>query len=81
MNQWILHHLQCPFLTKADEKYFMVKYGITRRQVKTGFHNRRQRIITPMRSVKQNDIQQQIFSQLTSFGPTVPFLQTQTNRQ
>jgi hypothetical protein len=81
MNQWIRHHLQCPFLTKAGEEYFMTKYGITRRQVKTGFNNRRQRIIAPMRSVKQNELQHPILSLLAAFGVTVPFLQAQTNGQ
>jgi hypothetical protein len=81
MNQWILHDLQCPFLTKVEESHFMVKYGMTRRQVKTGLNNRRQWIIAPMRLMKQNDLQQPIVSQLTAFGVTVPFLLTQTNQQ
>jgi hypothetical protein len=55
MNQRILHYLQCPLLTKAEEDYFMINYGMMRRQVKTGFNNRRQRIIAPMHSMKQND--------------------------
>jgi hypothetical protein len=81
MNQWSLYDLQCPFLTKAEENYFMVKYGMTCRQVKTAFHHRRQRIIAPMRSMEQNDLQQPIVSQLTAFGVTVPFLLTKTNQQ
>jgi hypothetical protein len=58
MNQWILHHLQCPFLTKTEEDYFMSKYGMMHRQVKTECKNRKQRIIASMRSMKQNDLQE-----------------------
>jgi hypothetical protein len=42
MNEWILHHLHHLhhlFLTKEEENYFISKYGILRRQVKTAFNN------------------------------------------
>jgi hypothetical protein len=81
MNQGILHYVQCRFLTKVEENSFMVKDGMTCRQVTTWFHYRTQRLIAPMRSLQQNELQQPILSRLTAFGVTVPFSLTQTNQE
>jgi hypothetical protein len=73
INDWIQQHMQHSFLTKADEDYFMAKYGIPRRQVKTAFNNRRQRIVTPIRSVMQKELQQCFLSQLAVLGVAMSF--------
>jgi hypothetical protein len=74
MNQWIMSHTSHPFLSNKDEEYFMGKYGLTRRQVRTAFNNRRQRIIAPSRrrmEAVQRLIQQQAMTQLTALGVPV----------
>jgi hypothetical protein len=54
--------------TKETEDYFITKYGLTRRQVKTAFNNRRQRVIVPFRLKYRNQIQRTMNSQLQSLG-------------
>jgi hypothetical protein len=49
MSRWIRDHFTDPFLSREEETAFMVKYGITRKQVKTAFNNRRQRLAAPVR--------------------------------
>jgi hypothetical protein len=73
MNKWIIDHMKHPFLTKEEEEYFMAKYAITRRQVKTAFNNRRQRIVVPVRAAVQRDLEKQFLSQLTAIGIVLPF--------
>jgi hypothetical protein len=71
MNKWILEHTKNPFLTKGDEDYFMTKYGLTRRQVKTACNNRRQRIIVPVRLAAAEELEQHFMTKLTLLGITI----------
>jgi hypothetical protein len=73
MNDWIRQHMQHPYLTKAYEDYFMAKSGISQRHVKTAFNNRRQRIIAPIRSVTQKELQQRFSNQFAALGVAVSF--------
>jgi hypothetical protein len=68
MNAWVVDHIQNPFLTKEDEDYFMVKFSLARRQVKTAFNNRRQRIVAPARAAVQKQLQEQFIGQLAALG-------------
>jgi hypothetical protein len=71
MNQWVIDHANSPFLSKEKEDYFMEKYNLTRRQVKTAFNNRRQRIIVPSRrrvETLQRNFQEQFLIQLAALG-------------
>jgi hypothetical protein len=47
MTEWVLGHESYLRPTRADENYFMQKYGLTRYEVKTAFKNRRRRIVRP----------------------------------
>jgi hypothetical protein len=68
MNDWILSHIKNPFLTKNEEDYFIIKFNLTRKQVKTAFNNRRQRMIGPRRIETQRRFQQHILTQLARLG-------------
>jgi hypothetical protein len=81
MTDWIIHHLPHPFLSKEQEDYFIIKYSLTRRQVKTGFSNRRQRIVAPMRSANAKEPQQQIIRQRIALAVAVPFPPLQVSTQ
>jgi hypothetical protein len=77
MNEWILANIANPFLTKDQEDYFATKYGITRRQVKVAFNNRRQRIVAPVRRKMeevQRNAQQQLLLHFAQQGIFVPFV-------
>jgi hypothetical protein len=56
MSNWITQNWECPFLKKEEEDYFCTKHGLTRRQVKTAFNNRRQRILAPFRLKGQQEL-------------------------
>jgi hypothetical protein len=81
MNEWITEHIRHPFLTTEEEDYFMAKYGITRRQVKTALNNRRQRIVTPIRLAAQRELQEQFLNQLTAIGIPLPRYATRHGRK
>jgi hypothetical protein len=68
MNSWILKHINNPFLTKDEEDYFIIKFKLTRQQVKTAFNNRRQRMIGPRQFMTQQRVQQQFLNQLRTLG-------------
>jgi hypothetical protein len=76
MNQWIIAHAARPYLTKEEVHYFMTKHGLTHRQVKIAFNNRRQRIIAPMRAqaLERSKLQwqQQFLNQCIARGMTIP---------
>jgi hypothetical protein len=75
MNQWVIDHAGNPFLSSETEEYFMGKYGLTRRQVKTAFNNRRQRIIAPSRrrmEEVQRMFQERFLTQLAALGMRFP---------
>jgi hypothetical protein len=46
INQWFAKHLDCPYQTKAEEDWVMVKYDLSRSQVRNAFNNRRERFVT-----------------------------------
>jgi hypothetical protein len=66
ISRWFIQQISTPLQTKATENYFIVKYGLTRRQVKTAFNNRRQRLVVPFRLEHPKQIQQNVISQLES---------------
>jgi hypothetical protein len=68
MSKWILSHLPDPFLAKEDENYFMAKYAMSRKQVKTAFNNRRQRVAGPFRTLRENLTQKFIPGQFSPGG-------------
>jgi hypothetical protein len=68
ISQWFMQNMNTPMQTKDTEDYFITKYGLTRRQVKTAFNNRRQRVIVPFRLKYRNEIEQTVISQLQSLG-------------
>jgi hypothetical protein len=82
MSNWVCEHLQHPFLTREMEDYFMLKYNMTRKQVKTAFNNRRQRIRFQQRERYQPQLNELFivpivpiqFSTVTMI-PTLPPLQ------
>jgi hypothetical protein len=45
MRTWLFEHRHYPRLTNLQESYFMQKYCLTRREVRTAFNNRRQRVL------------------------------------
>jgi hypothetical protein len=56
LTDWIMKNHNCPFASKEVENHFIVKYGMTRKQVKTAFNNRRQRLLAPFRLKMQTTI-------------------------
>jgi hypothetical protein len=69
MSRWIGEHLSDPFLSREEETFFMVKYGITRKQVKTAFNNRRQRLAVPFRSRTLQQRQAYATARVTPMAP------------
>jgi hypothetical protein len=49
MEKWMTTNADHPFPTQEIEDRFILKYGMTRKQVKTAFNNRRQRLIPALR--------------------------------
>jgi hypothetical protein len=49
MSDWLIEHENYPRLSKLEENSFMERYGLTRKEVKTAFNNRRQRVLPPLR--------------------------------
>jgi hypothetical protein len=75
MTEWIMEHLDDPWLTEKQEQYFSEKYGLTRRQVKMAFNNRRQRIVCPARrqvEELQQKAQRQLLQFLAAQGVVIP---------
>jgi hypothetical protein len=76
MNQWIITHAVRPYLTKQEVHYFMTKHGLTRRQVKIAFNNRRQQIIAQIRTQTLEIIklqrQHQFLNQCIARAMTIP---------
>jgi hypothetical protein len=68
ISQWCMQNMTTPLRTKTTENYFIVKYRFTRRQVKTAFNDRRQRLVDPFRLEHQKQIQQTVIPQLQSLG-------------
>jgi hypothetical protein len=56
MSDWLIEHEKSPQLTRAEENFFMQKYGLTRREVKTAFNNRRQRVLPPLRVSRLSEL-------------------------
>jgi hypothetical protein len=46
INQWFAGHASHPYQTKEQEDLFMIKYGMSRSQVRTAFNNRRRGLKT-----------------------------------
>jgi hypothetical protein len=71
MSTWIVEHLQDSRLTREEENYFMTKYGATRKQIRTAFNNRRQRIATPLKVMHQEQRRQMFLQQLIVAGAQI----------
>jgi hypothetical protein len=71
MNTWIIEHIHDSRLTSEEENHFMTKYGVTRKQIRTAFNNRRQRIVNPLKLMYQKQRQQMLLQQLTAFGAQI----------
>jgi hypothetical protein len=68
MKTWIIEHLQDSRLTREEENHFMTKYRATRKQIRTAFNNRRQRIVNPLQLMYQQQRQQMLLQQLIAAG-------------
>jgi hypothetical protein len=53
LADWIMTHGDFPFAPREVENHFITKYSMTRKQVKTAFNNRRQRLPIPVQSKSQ----------------------------
>jgi hypothetical protein len=72
MRNWMKEHWESPYLRKEEENYFCAKYGLTRRQVKTAFNNRRQRILAPLRVKRERRTAPKSPHESISFGTGLP---------
>jgi hypothetical protein len=52
MKKWFREHLSDPYLTVEQEDFFLTKYGLTRKYVKTFFNNQRSRLMKQIRFSK-----------------------------
>jgi hypothetical protein len=66
MAQWLMENIDFPFATKEIENRFIAKYGMTRKQFRTAFNNRRQRLVPSFR------LKRQLQSKESSAGPFFP---------
>jgi hypothetical protein len=45
MRNWLIAHYAHPYPTDSEKNYFMIKFGLTRRQIDTFFVNGRRRVL------------------------------------
>jgi hypothetical protein len=68
ISRWFMQNINILLQTKDTEEDFIIKYELTRRQVKTAFNNRRQRMAVPFRLKYHKQIKQTVISQLQSLA-------------